>query len=276
MIISVVACGKTAEGWHNTPCDLSIGCNDVLKFGKNTDWLVVINRKFPPDREQIIRKSRPQRFLTTIEYWRHQFSKAETLRLQRFSKHVKKGHVYSSKTSPFVALSLAFNAGAKDVILFGVDLVSHPVIKDKLRDYELRQLERFCREIAAQGTRVWVSSKESSLSKFLPVWKTNSYSCPNFNFKYQLNDQPCAELENHIKTLKLEPSNGKEYILSVEADHSNPVYEIGEVEVIKNDGKELVLQGTNFNATIDLTQPETECFVTLKIGEKFKAVATHE
>jgi hypothetical protein len=170
MIISVIGLGQTAEGWHNTPCDLSIGVNDCARFGKNTDWLVVINRKFPTDREAIIKASECKKVFTTIDYWKKQFPKAEWIRLQQFSKHVKKGHVYSSKTSPFVALSLAFNAGARDVILFGVDLVSHPVIKDKLRDYELRQFERFCRAIVAQGTRVWVSSYDSSLSRFLSVW----------------------------------------------------------------------------------------------------------
>ena len=170
MTVAVIGCGPTAKDWHNTPCDLSIGVNDCARFGKETDWLVVINRKFPPDRESIIKASKPQKFFTTIPYWQQQFPKAEMLRLQRFAKHVKKGHVYSSKTSPFVALSLAFNAGAKDVIMFGNDLNNHPVIKDKLRDYELRQFERFCREIAAQGCQAWVSSNESSLGKFLPAW----------------------------------------------------------------------------------------------------------
>lgn len=170
MIIACVGCGASAEGWFNTPCDISIGLNDCLKWGKNTDWLVVINRKFTKEREDLIITSNPKRFFTTIYYWNKLFSHSETLRLQRFSKHVKKGNVYSSKTSPFVALSLAFNAGAKDVILFGVDLVDHPVIKDKLRNYELRQFERFCGELAKQGTKVWVSSKDSSLSKFLPVY----------------------------------------------------------------------------------------------------------
>lgn len=277
MTISVIGCGPTAEGWHNTPCDLSIGCNDCARFGKDTDWLVVVNRRFPSEREDFIIHSNPKRFFTTIYYWNKLFSHAETLRLQRFSKHVKKGHVYSSKTSPFVALSLAFNAGAKDVILFGVDLVSHPVIKDKLRDYELRQFERFCREIAKQGCQTWVSSKDSSLSKFLPVWKKSSVNfCSNFNFKYQLDDLPCAELENHIRTIKLEPSTGKEYIIQVEKQEDNPVYDIGEVEVVKNDGKELVLQGTNFTASVDLTHASTEIFWGFKIGDKFKAVATHE
>jgi hypothetical protein len=284
MIISVVACGKTAEGWHNTPCDLSIGVNDCARFGKETDWLVVINRKFPPDREAIIKASKPKMFFTTIPYWQQQFPKAETLRLQQFSKHVKKGHVYSSKTSPFVALSLAFNAGATNVILHGVDLVGHSVIKDKLRDYELRKFEKFCRELAAQGCQVWVSSKDSSLSKFLPFWSIPG-RCEHihreaFNFVYDLDAKPCEEMTNYIKSLKFEPATkkceGREFILQVEGLYSNKMYDIGEVEVIKNDGRELILRGVNFEATIDLTQHSVEDFIAMKIGDKFKATATHE
>lgn len=170
MIVSVIGCGKSAEGWYNTPCDLSIGCNDVKRFGKDTDWLIVVNRRFTPERAAIIKASKPKRFLTTIPYWQQQFHNAETLRLQRYGKQLKKGHVYCSKTSPFIGLSLAFNAGAKDIILFGVDLNDHPVIKDRLRDYEVRQYANICRELKHQGTNVWVSSKESALSKFLPVF----------------------------------------------------------------------------------------------------------
>lgn len=206
MVISIIGCGPTSEGWYNTPCDLSIGVNDAKKWGVHLDWLVVINRKFPPDREQIIKDSRPKKFFTTIDYWRKLFPKAETLRLQQFSKHVKKGHVYSSKTSPFVALSLAFNAGAKDVIMFGCDLNEshpHPVIKDKLRNYELRQFERFCREIAKQGTQVWVSCKDSSLSKFLPVWPSIPERCLNIlnEASKMAGDMPVVSGDEHLKRM---------------------------------------------------------------------------
>jgi|SRR6188768_1728024 len=170
MTISVIGCGKTADGWFNTSHDLSIGCNDCAKFGKDPDWLVVINRAFTPERENTIKETKAKKVFTTIKYWKDHFKDAENLRLQQFGKYLKKGHVYSSKTSPFVALSLAFNAGAKNVILWGVDLNSHPVVKDKLKNYELRQFEKFCRELAKQGTQVWVSSPESELSKFLPLW----------------------------------------------------------------------------------------------------------
>lgn len=195
MTISVIGCGKSAEGWHNTPCDLSIGCNDVKRFGKNTDWLIVVNRKFTPEREAIIKASKPKRFLTTIPYWRQQFPNAETLRLQRYDKHLKKGHVYSSKTSPFIGLSLAFNAGAKDIILFGVDLVDHPVIREKLLDYELRQYQSLCRSLHEQGTKVWVSSNNSLLSTFLPVARAGqSWEICDGKF--------CAQFRSVINQLK--------------------------------------------------------------------------
>jgi hypothetical protein len=170
MVAIIVGCGPTGKNWFNTPYDLSIGVNDCAKFGKDPDWLVVINRKFSPDREKTIKGTKAKKVFTTIKYWKEYFKNAEDLRLQQFGKYLKKGHVYSSKTSPFVALSLAFNAGAKNVILWGVDLNSHPVVKDKLKNYELRQFEKFCRELAKQGTQVWVSSEESALSNFLPIW----------------------------------------------------------------------------------------------------------
>ncbi len=170
MLISVIGCGETGKRWFDTPCDLSIACNDAAKFGKDPDWLVVINRTFSPEREKTIKETKAKKVFTTIKYWKEYFKDAENLRLQQFGKYLKKGHVYSSKTSPFVALSLAFNAGAKNVILWGVDLNFHPVVKDKLKNYELRQFEKFCRELAKQRTQVWVSSEESALSNFLPIW----------------------------------------------------------------------------------------------------------
>jgi hypothetical protein len=116
--------------------------------------------------------TKAKKVLTTIKYWKDHFKNSEDLRLQQFGKHLKKGHVYSTKTSPFIALSLAFNAGATDIILFGVELKNHPVIKGKLLNYELRHWEKFCRLLSEYKVNVRVSSEESVLSKFLPVWKT--------------------------------------------------------------------------------------------------------
>lgn len=184
----VIGCGETGPEWINHPCDLSIGCNDVRKFGKDPDWLVLIDSKNGFKREQnrveIISRTKAQRVFTNGPTWKAEFPHYEQLRLQMFSKHLKKGHVYSSKSSPFVALSLAFNMGAKNVVLFGVDYRTHALLKrgNKLFDYEMRQWERFCRLIAEQGTNVFVSSEFSELSKFLPVLPSG---CQISNEKFQ-------------------------------------------------------------------------------------------
>ncbi len=171
MVVSIIGCGSTAKDWFNTPCDLSIGVNDSRKWGRDTDWLVVVNRHFEPVRDHVIKSSMPKRFLTnSAAYWPKFFTEAEVMRMQPYGKHMKKGHVYSSKTSPFVAMSLAFNAHADTIILHGVDMVSHPNITGKALNYELRQYERFCRQLNEFNTKVFVSSKESALSKFLPVY----------------------------------------------------------------------------------------------------------
>lgn len=173
MTVSIVACGNSAENWHSVKTDLSIGTNDAMKWGAHPDQLVVIDspKRFLPERMDII-KSTQSKFIVRDDQWKGILPNYEKVRLQQFTKHLKKGHVYCSKTSSFVALSLAFNQGATDVILFGVDLNDHATFnpKNRIRDYELRQYEKFCRMLAEQGTKVWVSSEESALSRFLNVW----------------------------------------------------------------------------------------------------------
>lgn len=175
--VFIIGCGESGADWINHPCDLSIGCNDAAKFGKDPDWLVLIDSKAgfkrEPERVNIISKTKAQRVFTHGPTWKAEFPKYEEIKLQMFSKHLKKGHVYCSKSSPFVAVSIAFNASAKTIVLFGCDYRSHALLKkgNKLFDYEMRQWERFCRLMTAQGTQVFVSSDYSELSKFLPVWK---------------------------------------------------------------------------------------------------------
>lgn len=170
MTISIIGCAPSAKDWFNTPCDLSIGVNDCKKFSRDPDWLLLVNRRFTPEREKIIKATKAKKVLTSIKHWKDHFSNSEEIRMQPFSKHLKKGHIYSSKTSPFIAVSLAFNAGATDIILCGVDLNDHPVINGKLLNHELRLWQEFTRKLKDYGVTVWVTSKESRLAEFLPLW----------------------------------------------------------------------------------------------------------
>lgn len=175
MTVSIVACGESASEWYKTPCDLSIGVNDAEKWNHPVNQLIVINspKQFTKERQDIIKKTKATVFCHS-DSWRGILA-YEHLRLQQFTKHLKKGHVYSSKTSPFVAMSHAFNQGATDIILHGVDLVSHPTFHpgNKLHAYELRQIEKFARMLKEQGCQVWLGKDYGALRNFLPVFVGN-------------------------------------------------------------------------------------------------------
>src|SRR5690348_12790496 len=131
MTVSVIACGESAKHWKEVPCDLSIGVNDVLKFGAHPDWLLCINgmNKFTDERRQTIMNTRPRKFFTHNTGWLNHFSmfcEVEKIAMHSWRGYVKKGRLYSSLTSPIVAMCLAFNAGSKDMIIWGVDFENHP------------------------------------------------------------------------------------------------------------------------------------------------------
>jgi hypothetical protein len=181
MTVFIIGLGSTAEGWFNHPHDISIGVNDSGKWGKDTDYLLLIDSlpgfKREPERVKTIGRSKAK-ILTNGDTWKSIFPKYEVLRLKLFGKQLKKGHYYSSKSSPFVALSVAFNLGATDIVLFGVDMKTHKLFYpgSRMQDYELRNIEKMCRMLKDQGVNVFVSSKESALSKFLNVWNVTKES----------------------------------------------------------------------------------------------------
>jgi hypothetical protein len=181
MTISVVACGQSAKEWFNTPCDKSIGVNDCLKFGQDTDYLVVVNApfKFEPskangrvNRKEIILRSKA-RFITSLcMEWKKLKPSMDCISLSQFTKWAKKGMVYHSKTSPFIAMSIAFNMGATDIILWGVDFIDHPDFQQGKRntDFEIEQYVKFAGMISEQGCKVWVGNEGTRLNKHFEVY----------------------------------------------------------------------------------------------------------
>jgi hypothetical protein len=182
MIVSVIGLGKSAEGWFETPHDYSIGVNDAFSWGFGFNELIVVNspKSFTPERLEVIKRTKFDKVKTNSGNWDKIFPQQEIIRLQAFSKYLKKGHIYSSKSSPFVAMSLAFNMGATDVILHGVDMIDHSVFNPNNRhgsaahrmfDYEVRQIQNFTRMMADQGTKTWLAKDYGVLTKILNVWQ---------------------------------------------------------------------------------------------------------
>lgn len=173
MIVNVIGCGQSGFDWYNTPCDYSLGVNDCFKFGYGVNELIVVNstKNFTPERLETIKRTKFDKVKTNSGNWDKIFPQQEIIRMQSFGKYLKKGHIYSSKSSPFVAMSIAFNMGATDVILHGCDYVSHPAIKDKLLNYEIRNIQNFTRLMADQGTKTWLAKDYGALTKILNVWQ---------------------------------------------------------------------------------------------------------
>jgi len=125
MTISIIASGQSAENW--TPEGLSIGCNDAGKWGNLLDAILVCNRpeQFSKERMEIIKNTKVEKFYSNKSNWSQWFPKWEKVPLVTWYGSYNPKQVYSSNTSPFIAISLAAKLGAKKIVLWGVDFVNH-------------------------------------------------------------------------------------------------------------------------------------------------------
>lgn len=174
MTVSIVACGNSARYWFNTPCDLSIACNDAFKFGAQPDQLVLINfeRKFTHDRLKTILATQAKKVWTHTSTWQKRFKHAEVINLSPFNGYVRKGLIYCSKTSPMVSLSLAVHQGAREIIIWGVDFLTHAAYRHGTKggDYEIKQYLRFFSELDKQKIKVWRGADGTAFDLHLPLY----------------------------------------------------------------------------------------------------------
>jgi hypothetical protein len=174
MLVSVIGCGQSAIEWYRTPCNLSIGCNDMLKFGHQPDQLVLVNfeHKFSPDRLKTILKTKAKVW-THTSTWKKAFPNAEVIRLTPFNGHVRQGLIYSLRTSPVVAISLAVKQGATDIVLFGVDFLNHKSIRTGTRagDHEVKCYLKLFQRLNEKGINVHVGAAGSCFDNQLPLWQ---------------------------------------------------------------------------------------------------------
>lgn len=176
MICSIVACGDSAKDWFKVPCDLSIGVNDCLKFGHQVDYLVVVNSpvKFKADRLETIKNSKPKRFYCHDSNWKKWFKDVhQYIGMRPFITVYRKGRVYSTKTSPFVAITLAVKEGATEIILWGVDFINHHKFSPgKHRDFdkEFDNYRMLFEQMEKEGIKVWLGNENSSFKGHLKLY----------------------------------------------------------------------------------------------------------
>lgn len=175
MTVSVIACGNSAQDWHKVPCDLSIMVNDGFKFGAQPNQLVLINfqRKFDKQRLDTILKTRPEKVWTHTSTWQKHFSNAVIMKLTTFNGYLRDGLIYSSKTSPMVAVSLAVKQHATEIILWGIDFLNHKSYRKGTKDgdFEIKNYLKFFEEIRKRGIKVYRGADGSAFDLYLPLYE---------------------------------------------------------------------------------------------------------
>ncbi len=167
MIVNVIGCGPSAALWDG--CGPSIGVNDCLKFGKPVDALVCVNSNFEPERMKWIQAHKGP-FYSTMYYWSFK-ADFRPIQTRSFRGRVEGGKIYHSISSPFIAISLAFNQGAKEIVLWGVDFESHPIVKDRTLEREVRQYMKFIEALEKKDCRVYLGTNSGAFKGLIPCFQ---------------------------------------------------------------------------------------------------------
>jgi len=193
---TIVGCGQTAKDW--IPRGHSIGVNDAWKWGKPTDSLVVCNRpsQFGKDRYQTIVNSTPQYFYTQGDAWPMHVKAPKISRKSRlistnpihpetrfihWSGTLYPETVFFSNTSPFIAISLAFFLGAKEIIMWGCDFVDHKIYNSGEPSTVRQEVEVYMdliREMKIQGCQVYLGAKGTAFDNLIPLYDKAHSSIP--------------------------------------------------------------------------------------------------
>lgn len=175
MTTAIIACGSSAQHWGKQQFDLSIGVNDCYKHGYQPDQLVIVNfpSKFDKQRMDTILKTRPKKVFTHTVQWKKHFSNVELLHLSPFTGYVRDNMIYSSKTSPMVAISLALKQGAREIVLFGVDFKNHKAYSDSNKNgvHEIATYLKFFKRIEEKGVKISLGAKETAFDNHLPLYE---------------------------------------------------------------------------------------------------------
>ena len=178
MTYTIVGLGSSAQNWK--PNGHSIGVNDAWKFGQPTDSLLICNRpqQFPADRLKTIIESKPKHFYSHKPDWSQHFPNWKQLRLIHWS-----GILYdfgknddfpcfSSDSSPIITITLAYYLGAKDIILWGVDMLNHHVFNPGNPSAK-KEVDVYLEVFAAlkeKGVNVWLGANGSVFDDKLKVY----------------------------------------------------------------------------------------------------------
>jgi len=171
--INIIACGESASKWDGQGD--SIGVNDAFKWGHKLQRLVLLNNpnEFEPERLEIIQKTEVESVYTCYREWQRIANNIIYFNYNVWQgKLLPKGtkQFQTSHTSPFCAISIAYNLGYDEIILWGVDFKTHPIWNQYHHNfaYEIKNYQQLCEQLKNRGVMVYTS--EPNILK-LPVYE---------------------------------------------------------------------------------------------------------
>jgi hypothetical protein len=176
MTIHILGLGETLEDFVPDG-NITIGVNDIHSRFKS-DYVVCVDcfRAFTPERMKVIRETRCKGFYSHLDEWRNvqNFNKVIPIMPRGSVEKIDEDGLVYSVISPFVACVLAYKMGATKIVLWGVDLMSHPQVKDQLREIALKDLRKLNKVLNEKGVEMYVGDDFSYLSTFLAVYTPGS------------------------------------------------------------------------------------------------------
>lgn len=137
--IAILGLGESLSEFNKADFDLSIGVNDIYSR-VDADFIVCVDMpdRFTPERMATIKRSTPLRFYTQLAAWKNQ-PNYYPIKLQDnypdFTCQLDISPVPKSLCSPFVAAAIAYKYhDPKEIHMFGVDMRTHPHLKDRTAD----------------------------------------------------------------------------------------------------------------------------------------------
>lgn len=127
MIINVLGLGSSLELFQG---GLSIGVNDIWSKVK-TDYVLCLDKpeRFTLERLRVINECKPLRFYSQLDDYssRDDFERIELQPdFPKYICQINLKQLPKSLCSPFVACCIAYKLGAKQIHVYGVDLLNHP------------------------------------------------------------------------------------------------------------------------------------------------------
>lgn len=167
MVCHVLGLGKSIHDFKEYE-GYRIGVNDIDRYTYADRVIVVNDFKKLPERKHYIDSCRPMDGLWSQLNQFKGHSSYRKLNFTAFNGVFNPKKIYFSKSSPFIALSMAISMGFTEIVLWGVDMVDHPIIKGKTKIVELNNFDKLCSEAGKLGVRIYKGSYISELN--LPVW----------------------------------------------------------------------------------------------------------